>query len=56
MIKAKYTVVLKTLLDEPTTKAEIYEALSHYPLYEPQKKYDIIPNRFRTYLVIFVVV
>lgn len=45
MIKAKYTVVLKTLLDDPTTKAEIDKALSKYPLYEPQKEYDIIPNR-----------
>lgn len=33
MIKAKYTVVLKTLLDDPACKEAIYKALSSYPLY-----------------------
>lgn len=45
MIKAKYTVVLKTLLDDETTKAEIEKALSTYPLYNPEKLYDLIPKR-----------
>ena len=48
MIKAKYTVVLKTLLDDPETKKEILdEALGCYPLYRPenQKFYDMIPVR-----------
>jgi hypothetical protein len=34
MIKAKYTVVLKTLLDNPETKDKIYQALASYPLYQ----------------------
>ena len=34
MIKAKYTIVLKTLLDNPETKEKIYSALSSYPLYQ----------------------
>lgn len=33
MIKARYTVVLKTLLDDPQCKEQIYKALSSYPLY-----------------------
>lgn len=33
MIKAQYTIVLKTLLDDPESKALIDEALSTYPLY-----------------------
>ena len=45
MIRAKYTVVLKSLLDDETTKAEIDRALSTYPLYQPDKLYDLIPNR-----------
>lgn len=36
MIYAKYTIVLKTLLDDPQTKALIDEALSTYPLYTPE--------------------
>lgn len=45
MIRAKYTVVLKSLLDEPTSKEAIDKALSTYPLYEGKKLYDMIPNR-----------
>lgn len=45
MIKAQYTVVLNSLLNDEVTKAEIEKALSEYPLYQPQKTYDIIPNR-----------
>lgn len=45
MIKAKYTVVLKALLDNPAAKEKIYLALSKYPLYEPQKTYDMVPDR-----------
>ena len=33
MIHAKYTVVLKTLLDSPVVNPEIEKALSTYPLY-----------------------
>ena len=45
MIKAKYTVVLKSLLDNPAAKEKIDLALSKYPLYEPPKTYDMVPNR-----------
>lgn len=45
MIYAKYTVVLKSLLDNPEAKAAIDKALSTYPLYKPEKVYDLIPDR-----------
>lgn len=45
MIYAKYTVVLKNLLDDPAAKAAIDKALSAYPLYKPEKAYDLIPDR-----------
>ncbi len=45
MIPAKYTEVLKNLLDNPEAKAEIDKALSFYPLYTPEKGYDLIPDR-----------
>lgn len=45
MIKAKYTVVLKTLLDNQQARAEIDKALSKYPLYAPPKAYDMVPDR-----------
>lgn len=44
MIKAKYTVVLKTLLDEPEVKALIDKAMSTYPLYEKRSKEEFIPS------------
>lgn len=44
-MKAKYTVVLKTIMDIPEGMEKINQALSKYPLYEPVKKYDIIPDR-----------
>ena len=43
MIKAKYTVVLKTLLDSPEVKPLIDKALSKYPLYESKIKREFIP-------------
>jgi hypothetical protein len=45
MIHAKYTVVLKTLLDDPNSKAKIDQALANYPLYQPDHKYDMVPDR-----------
>ena len=45
MIKAKYTVVLKTLLDSPECRAIIEDALSRYPLYAAEKHYDLLPTR-----------
>lgn len=45
MIHAKYTEVLKNLLDNPEAKAAIDKALSTYPLYKPEKVYDLIPTR-----------
>ena len=44
-IHAKYTIVLKTLLDDPEARAKIDQALSTYPLHKPEKKYDLIPDR-----------
>lgn len=38
MIYAKYTIVLKTLLDDPESKALIDRALSTYPLYSPENE------------------
>lgn len=43
MIPAKYTVVLKDLLDDPTTKEAIDKALSTYPLYQKKSKEEFIP-------------
>ena len=45
MIKAKYTIVLKNLLDDPAASAKIQQALSTYPLHTPEKKYDGVPDR-----------
>lgn len=42
---ARYTVVLRDLLDNAMSKAAIDKALSEYPLYKPQKLYDLIPTR-----------
>lgn len=38
MIGGKYTIVLKTLLDDPKSKELIDKALSTYPLYTPEHK------------------
>ncbi len=45
MIRAKYTVVLHTLLNDPQLKEQLDLALSAYPLYRPDKAYDLIPTR-----------
>lgn len=45
MIGAKYTVVLKDLMEDPEAKAAIDKALSTYPLYKPDKVYDLVPDR-----------
>lgn len=45
MINARYTEVLKNLLDNPEAKAAIDKALSTYPLYKPEKAYDLVPDR-----------
>ena len=45
MIKAKYTIVLKNLLDDPAASEKITAALSTYPLHKPEKKYDLVPDR-----------
>lgn len=44
MIGAKYTVVLKDLLDSPTMKEAIDKALSTYPLYEKKSEEKFIPS------------
>ena len=43
MIYAKYTVVLKTLLDDPIIKAKIDAALSTYPIYESKIEHNLKP-------------
>ncbi len=49
MLKAKYTVVLKSLLDDEKTAAEIQKALSNYPMYvyngDNEEIKAIIPTR-----------
>lgn len=45
MIHAKYTVVLKTLMDSETVNPMLHKSLSTYPLYESEKAYDLIPSR-----------
>lgn len=45
MVNAKYTVVLKTLMDNEQTKTALDNALSTYPLYAGKKEYDLIPTR-----------
>lgn len=43
MIRAKYTVVLRTLMDDPVLKQQIDKAMSTYPLYEKTSREDFIP-------------
>ena len=47
MMYAKYTIVLKNLMEDPEAKAAIDKALSFYPLYQaPEgKQYDLVPDR-----------
>lgn len=45
MIRAKYTVVLKSLMDDKRVKEQLDLALSQYPLYKPEKAYDLVPTR-----------
>lgn len=43
---AKYTAVLRNLLDDPNTKEKITEALSSYPVYVPENNDNgLIPTR-----------
>ena len=45
MIQARYTVVLKTLMDNEKSMQELSTALSTYPLYEPETNILNIPER-----------
>ena len=45
MIRAKYTVVLHTLINDPKLKEQLDLALATYPLYAADKLYDLIPSR-----------
>ena len=45
MIRAKYTVVLHSLMNDQRTKEQLDLALSTYPLYKAEKVYDLIPTR-----------
>lgn len=42
---ARYTEVLRDLIQNPYTKECIDKALSNYPLYQGKKLYDMIPTR-----------
>lgn len=42
---AKYTEVLKDLMESEQVKPLLDKALSTYPLYAPQKEYNLIPTR-----------
>lgn len=42
---AKYTEYLRTLMMNEHTAPLLEKALSTYPLYEPEKHYDLVPNR-----------
>lgn len=44
-MRAKYTEVLIDLMLNEQTKPLLDKALSTYPIYEPEKQYDMIPNR-----------
>lgn len=48
MIKAKYTVVLKSLMDDELTMNKINQAMSTYPLYEKKSKEEYIPSYIPT--------
>lgn len=45
MIRAKYTVVLHTLMTDPQLKEQLDLALATYPLYKADQAYDLIPTR-----------
>ena len=45
MIRAQYTVVLHTLINDPKLKEQLDLALATYPLYAANKLYDLIPSR-----------
>lgn len=42
---ANYTLYLADLLKEPKSREALYNGLNQYPLYEPAKTVDLIPNR-----------
>ena len=42
---AKYTVLLKTLMDNEQAFEELQKSLSTYPIYTPEKLVDMIPTR-----------
>jgi len=44
MLKAKYTIHLKTLLDDAYMKSEIDKAMETYPLYVKKSKEEFIPS------------
>lgn len=46
-MKAKYTMLLKDIIEDPDGKERLDKALSSYPMYEPVNKtnYSIIPTR-----------
>lgn len=45
MIRAQYTVVLHTLMNDPQLKEQLDIALSTYPLYKTDQAYELLPTR-----------
>lgn len=43
MIRAKYTIVLKTIMDDERLKPQLDKAMSTYPLYQKNSKEEFIP-------------
>lgn len=48
MIRAKYTVVLHTLMNDPQGKEQLDRALSTYPLYAKKSREEFIPSYIPT--------
>lgn len=48
MIRAKYTVVLHTLMTDPQLKQQLDKAMSTYPLYQKTSKEEFIPSYIPT--------
>lgn len=44
MIRGKYTVVLKTMMDDPKCREALERAMSTYPLYKKTSKEEFIPS------------
>lgn len=48
MINARYTLTLKTIMEDENLKSKLEQAMSTYPLYEKQSKEEYIPSYIPT--------